>query len=163
MLEENPNPYFGIDDEIEDLLSSGVEDNNDEDDGYGGDDGNAGDRSEVRDVKETVQDEQVSKEDVQDNEAPVDNNQVESQVSPVTDKRIEVENLTENVDKIVEDEVIVEKEQFEMEIDTTTPKATIETTKKRKESEKNVPSRPPPSKGIIFNSLEKKHLKTMAK
>ncbi|KAI3773635.1 hypothetical protein L1987_48165 [Smallanthus sonchifolius] len=156
MLEENPDPDFGVDDEVNDLLSSGIEDNNDEDDGYDGDDGddeNVGNRFEARVNKEQVQDQQKNDEIVQDSEAHVDNIQVESQESPVTDERIEVENLNENVDMDVENEVIIEKEQVHMGTDSNTPEATTKTTKKRNEPEKDVPSRRPPSKGIPRRSV----------
>ncbi|KAI3821502.1 hypothetical protein L1987_09070 [Smallanthus sonchifolius] len=88
----------------------GIEDNDNEDDGDDGDDGNAGNISEARVVKETIQDEKVNKEAVQNDEAPADNIQVESQVPPVTNERVEVENLNENVNKAIEDEVIEERE-----------------------------------------------------
>ncbi|KAI3742459.1 hypothetical protein L1987_60142 [Smallanthus sonchifolius] len=159
MLEDNLDPDFRVDDEVNDLLSSGIEDNDNGDDGDGGDDdndgdgGNVGNRVEARFNKEQVQDQLINDEVVQDSEADVDNIQVESQESHVTDERVKVKNLTENVDKIVEDEVIVEKEQVEMEFDNITPEAKANTTKKRKEPEKDVPSRPPPSKGIVIKSL----------
>ncbi|KAI3784291.1 hypothetical protein L1987_43388 [Smallanthus sonchifolius] len=63
MLEENPDPEFGIDDEVDDILCSGVEDNdgNDDDDDDDDDDDEGGDGGEGGVVQESEKVQEVSK------------------------------------------------------------------------------------------------------
>ncbi|KAI3825220.1 hypothetical protein L1987_06698 [Smallanthus sonchifolius] len=125
-------------------MCRGIEDHDDDD----GDDGDAGESGASRVNKQQVQDAAINDEAVQVRETHVDNVKVESQVSPMTAERDEPDNVNEIVNKDIEDEVIIEREQVRMETEVTTVEATtIDITKKRKEPEKDAPSRPTPSKG----------------
>ncbi|KAI3808196.1 hypothetical protein L1987_24144 [Smallanthus sonchifolius] len=112
------DPELGVEDELNDIQGSEVEDNdgNDNDD-EGGDDDEGGEEIVVE--KENVDEPVKETERVQENES------VETPEVPAT---------------------------------------ATETPLKRKatESEKDVPSRPPPSKGIVIKEAEQKRLKTMA-
>ncbi|KAI3824827.1 hypothetical protein L1987_06298 [Smallanthus sonchifolius] len=152
MLEENPDPDVGVNDEVDDILSSGVEDNEgDDDDGdEGGDDGDeGGDDGEGGVVQGNVN---------QESEQPV-NNQVSE---TITENEVPVGNESGTVkdsdqDKNVgsslnENELVKESENVQVDVPVATSNVEATSTtnnpvqRKEVEAEKNVPSRPPPSK-----------------
>ncbi|KAI3744739.1 hypothetical protein L1987_57830 [Smallanthus sonchifolius] len=146
MLEENPDPDFGVNDEADDILCSGVEDNEGDDGDEGGDGGEGG----------------VGQANLnQEGEQPVNagNNQV---LDGETENEVPVVNESETVkgldqDKqfdtsLNENEPVKESKNVQVDIPVATSDVEATTTtntpvkRKEVEAEKTVPCRPPPSK-----------------
>ncbi|KAI3802098.1 hypothetical protein L1987_30223 [Smallanthus sonchifolius] len=144
MTTEDPDPKFNIDDEVDDIMDSDVENVEGEDDG---DDGNDKNNNDARNAEKVNQ-----QANMEETEQPV-NEVIETVNGPVEPHNVETE--------VQNEEILIEENVRTPEVQATeTPPS-----KKRKESEaeKTVPSRPPPSKGIVFKTPEGKRLKTMAR
>ncbi|KAI3676271.1 hypothetical protein L1987_85875 [Smallanthus sonchifolius] len=170
MLQENPDPDFNLEDEIDDLMAEDIDDginsDNDENDhGNNDDQGNDDDQGHdggQRNVLPAIQ----QKGHVQVEEPRVDTHMGEYEASDLIfeDNRVpEVnEELTEpllsHTEEFIaetEDILSVNTEVLKVPDEQLTATTTIPS-KKRKEPEKSktVPSRPPPSKGIMFTDPE---------
>ncbi|KAI3776222.1 hypothetical protein L1987_45995 [Smallanthus sonchifolius] len=111
MLEENPDPDFGVNDEVDDILSSGVEDNEGDDDDDDGDEG--GDDGEGGAVQGNVN---------QESEQPVNNQVPEAETKnevPIVDKSAGVKDSDQgkNVGSILnENEPVKELENVQVDV-----------------------------------------------
>ncbi|KAI3825005.1 hypothetical protein L1987_06480 [Smallanthus sonchifolius] len=156
MIVEDPDPYFNIDDEVDDIMDSDVENVEGEDDGDDGDDGNNNSDNDAGNAEQANQNfkvnQQANLEEPENIEQPIDE-VIETVNKPAEPQNIETE--VQNEDHLIDETVQTPEVQA-----TETPPI-----KKQKdvETEKTMPSTPPPSKGIVFKTPESKRLKTMAR